>query len=61
MRQDEVTITMSVAAYVELQEEIKTLKNEVKEKTIIKYVVHPIYGQLFAAGVVIWFLFSLFT
>ena len=38
------TVTLSIETYEEMKVEIKNLRQQVKEKTIIKEVLPPIYG-----------------
>ena len=49
------TVTLSLETYEEMKKELKDLREQVKEKTIVKYYHHPIYGQ-----VVLVILFGLF-
>lgn len=40
------TVTLSLETYEEMKKELKDLREQVKEKTIVKYYHHPIYGQV---------------
>ena len=40
------TVTLSLQNYEDMKQEIKTLKEQVKEKTIVKYQLHPVYGYV---------------
>ena len=53
----EGTVTLSLKDYQEMKSEINLLKEQVKEKTIVKYYIHPIYGYVITAlmfGVMFW-------
>ena len=54
------TVTLSLENYEEMKAEIKSLRQQVQEKTIIKEVkvVPPIYGYL--GMIIVVFLFLLF-
>ena len=43
------TVTLSIETYEEMKVEIKSLRQQVKEKTIIKEVLPPIYGYVVLA------------
>jgi len=52
------TVTLSLQTYEDMKQEIKTLKEQVKEKTIVKYYNHPVYGYVALGimfGLYIWF------
>lgn len=40
------TVTLSLQTYEDMKQEIKTLKEQVKEKTIVKNQLHPVYGYV---------------
>lgn len=40
------TVTLFLETYLNMKNEIKTLNEQVKEKTIVKYYLHPIYGYV---------------
>jgi cell division septum initiation protein DivIVA len=46
MENNNETVTLSLKTYEDMKEEIKNLKEQVKEKTIIKYSTHPVYGYV---------------
>ncbi len=48
MKSQTDTITMSLQKYEEMKQELKDLKIQVREKTIIKEVIPPIYGYVIA-------------
>ena len=41
----EDTVTISLKKYEDMQNEITSLKEELKEKTIVKYLEHPFYEK----------------
>jgi len=41
------TVTLSLQTYKDMENELEILKKQVREKTIIKYYMHPIYGKIF--------------
>lgn len=50
------TVTLSLDTYKEMEKEIETLREQVKQKTIYKEVLPPIYGY-----VAMFILFGLFV
>ena len=46
------TVTLSIQHYEEMKEELKTLRQQVQEKTVIKEAINPIYGFI---GVLVLF------
>ena len=51
------TVTLSLETYEEMKKELKDLREQVKEKTIVKYYHHPIYGYVAMAilmGLFMW-------
>ena len=50
------TVTLSLETYEEMKKELNDLREQVKEKTIVRYYYHPIYG--YVALVIIFGLFT---
>lgn len=40
------TVTLSLETYEEMKKELKELREQVQEKTIVKYYRHPVYIQV---------------
>lgn len=40
------TVTLSIETYENMKAKIKSLKEQVREKTIVKEVIPPIYGYV---------------
>lgn len=50
------TVTLSIETYEEMKTEIKSLRQQIQEKTIYKDVLPPIYGYVAMAVVIgLWF------
>jgi hypothetical protein len=50
------TVTLSIETYEEMKAEIKSLRQQVQEKTIYKEVLPPVYGYVAMAVVIgLWF------
>ena len=57
-RKDEI-VTISLEKYEDMKSELETLRKEVKQKTVIKYRPHPIYGYIVLAFMFLTFAFLL--
>lgn len=55
----EETVTIKLETYNEMKYELERLRKEVREKTIVKEVLPPIYGYLGMAIFVAIFIWSL--
>lgn len=50
------TVTLSIEKYEEMKNEIETLRKQVQEKTIYKYIIPPVYGYVCMIALIILYL-----
>lgn len=54
------TVTIDLETYKQMDEEIKSLRKQVQEKTIYRDVIPPIYGQIAMCLLIIFFVYTTF-